>query len=138
MLHQLVCIMCMEIVLLKAICDWTLQRYKALLYLHYLQWGRDQFETEYLTSVAWVYIKFKLNLFGFGIEKHPYFIIITLTILVNVQKRTTTMYILYITGYMYIELTFFPCTILTSIYCTLLEEFIITYYIKIKEFGILA
>ena len=65
----------------------------------------------------------------------PYIINTTLTSLANVQKRATTMYLLYITGFIYIELTFFPYTVLTTGYCTLLEEINCAYYIKIKEFG---
>ena len=55
--------------------------------------------------------------------------------LANLQKRATTMYLLYNTGFIYIELTFFPYTVLTISYYTLLEEISSAYYIKIKEFG---
>ena len=46
------------------------------------------------------------------------------------KRKATTMYILYITGYIYIELTFIPYTVLTTDYCTLLEENYGAYYIK--------
>ena len=38
--------MCIEVVFIKTIINWTIQMYKSWLYLQYLHWGRDQFETD--------------------------------------------------------------------------------------------